>query len=311
MSNNSNPNYFRLGAFVLAAIGVLIAVILIFGSGQLFKKSFYVETYIKQSVTGLDTGAAVRFRGVKIGQVSMIGLSGDIYERDKPFDQRRQYVVVRMQIFGEKINQKQIEDFVNNNLRARVKSMGITGVNYVEFDFNPNSASDYDPLPFTWEPDYPVIPSLPNQADEIISGIQKFISTLNGANFDETQKKFDLLLGNLNVLMAGDGKGNQGLTKSVQDMNIILERIAKVTDKDELNILMRELVGTIVALRQTITSMQGDTHYTIENLKQTSEQLNELSRIASQSPSSLIWGEPPQKITLPSNGTQGQSGVSK
>ena len=36
MSNNSNPNYFRLGAFVLAAIGVLIAVILIFGGGKFF-----------------------------------------------------------------------------------------------------------------------------------------------------------------------------------------------------------------------------------------------------------------------------------
>ena len=63
MSNNSNPNYFRLGVFVLAAIGVLITVILIFGSGQFFKKSFTIETYLKQSVTGLDTGAAVRFRG--------------------------------------------------------------------------------------------------------------------------------------------------------------------------------------------------------------------------------------------------------
>lgn len=73
MSNNSNPNYFRLGLFVLAAIGVLIAVILIFGSGQLFKRSFTIETYIKQSVTGLDTGAAVRFRGVAIGQVTSMG----------------------------------------------------------------------------------------------------------------------------------------------------------------------------------------------------------------------------------------------
>jgi len=71
MSNNSNPNYFRLGLFVLAAIGVLVAVVLIFGSGQLFKKSFVIETYIKQSVTGLDTGASVRFRGVKIGQVTL------------------------------------------------------------------------------------------------------------------------------------------------------------------------------------------------------------------------------------------------
>ena len=303
MSNNSNPNYFRLGVFVLAAIGVLIAIVLIFGSGQLFKKSFMVETYIKQSVTGLDTGAAVRFRGVKVGQVTLIGLSGDIYESDVPFEKRLQYVVVRMQIFGDKLTEQQIEDFVKNNLRARVKSMGITGVNYVEFDFS-NGSSDYNPLPYNWQPADPVIPSLPNQADEIIMGLQKFVTALNNANIDQ-------LMVNLNTLMAGDGKDNQGLVRSVQAMNLILERIAKVTDKDELNILMRELIGTIVSLRQTVSSIQGDTAATVENLKQTTENLNEFSRIASQSPSSLIWGEPPPKIVLPMNGTQGQSGAQK
>ena len=303
MSNNSNPNYFRLGVFVLAAIGVLIAIILIFGSGKLFKKSFMVETYLKQSVTGLDTGAAVRFRGVKVGQVTLIGLSGDIYEKDRPFEKRRQYVVVRMQIFGDKLTEEQIEDFAKNNLRARVKSMGITGVNYVEFDFS-TGTSDYEPLPYDWQPAEPVIPSLPNQADEIIMGLQKFVATLNHANIDQ-------LLLNLNTLMAGDGKGNEGLVRSVQSMNVILERIAKVTDKDELNILMRELIGTIVSLRQTVTSIQGDTAATVENLKQTTENLNEFSRIASQSPSSLIWGEPPPRIVPPLNGTQGQPGAQK
>ncbi len=303
MSNNSNPNYFRLGVFVLAAIGVLIAVILIFGSGQLFQKSFTLETYIKQSVTGLDTGAAVRFRGVKIGQVTSIGLSGDIYEQEVPFEERRQYVVVRMQIFGDKVTERQITDFVKNNLRARVKSMGITGVNYIEFDFSPGAA-DHAALPFNWKPDHPVIPSMPNQADEIISGIQKLIGALNEMNIDGTQKKFDALLLNLNTMMAGDGKNNTGLIQSVNDINLVLGRIAKVTDKDELNIMMRELVGAIVALRQTITSIQGDTSVTIENLKQTSEQLNELTRIASQSPASLIWGEPPPRITPPMNGVQ-------
>ncbi|WP_197713980.1 MlaD family protein [Polynucleobacter necessarius] len=119
MSNNSNPNSFRLGVFILAGIGVLLAIILIFGSGQIFKKSFYVETYMKQSVNGLDAGAAVRFRGVKIGQVTLIGLSGDIYEKDLPFHDRREYVVVRMQIFGDKVNENQISEFVKNNLRAR------------------------------------------------------------------------------------------------------------------------------------------------------------------------------------------------
>ena len=310
MSNNSNPNYFRLGVFVMAAIGVLIAAILIFGSGQLFKKSFIIETYIKQSVTGLDTGAAVRFRGVKVGQVTLIGLSGDMYEKDVPFHDRLQYVVVRMQIFGETINEDLIKEFVQNSLRAQVKSQGITGVNYIEFNFATNGDA-YPPLPFKWQSDYPVIPSLPNQADQIIGGIQKLVEGINQINIEGTQQKFDSLLVSLNTLMAGDGKNNLGLINSVKDMNVILDRIAKVTDKDELNVLMRELVGTMVALRQTITSMQGDTQLTMENIKQTSEQLNEFSRIASQSPASLIWGEPPAKIILPMNGTQGQSGVQK
>jgi phospholipid/cholesterol/gamma-HCH transport system substrate-binding protein/paraquat-inducible protein B len=309
MSTNSNPNYFRLGVFVLAAIGVLIAVILIFGGGKIFQKSFMVETYIKQSVTGLDAGAAVRFRGVKIGQVTAIGLSGDMYEKDLPFHDRRQYVVVRMQIFGDKVNPEQISEFVKNNLRARVKSMGITGVNYVEFDFVSN-ANMTPPLVYEWKPEYPVIPSLPNQADEIISGIQKLITSLNEMHIDGTGKKLDTLLGNLNVLMAGDGKSNDGVIRTVKDLNVILERISKATDKDELNTLMRELVAATTSLRQTITSVQGDTALTMENIKQASENLNEFSRIASQSPSSLIWSDPPPKLTPPNNGAA-QSGVKK
>lgn len=303
MSNNSNPNYFRLGVFVLAAIGALIAIILIFGSGQIFKKSFTIETYIKQSVTGLDAGAAVRFRGVKIGQVTSINLSGDVYEREVPMPQRREYVVVRMQIFGDKVQLDHLETYLKDNLRARIKSMGITGVNYVELDFYP-SASQYSPLPYTWSPEYPVVPSMPNQADEIISGIQKLIGALNSLDVDGTQKKFDALLGNLNKLMAGDGKDSSGLISSVKDLNQILDRIGKATDKDQLNILMRELVATMVSLRQTVTSVQGDTTATLENIRQASEQLNEFTRIASQSPSTVIWGEPPARITPPMNGAQ-------
>ncbi len=303
MSNNTNPNYFRLGIFVLAAIGVLLAVILIFGSGKFFKKSFYVETYIKQSVTGLDTGAAVRFRGVKVGQVSLIGLSGDTYEKDIPLLKRHEYVIVRMQIFGAGVDSEDFNGLINNGMRARVKSMGITGVNYVELDFSPNS-SQYPPLPYSWKPEYPVVPSLPNQADEIIAGIQKMIGVLNNLDVDGTQKKFDDLLSNLNLLMAGNGKDNSGLVSSVKDLNILLARIAKVTDKGELEVLINQLVATMVSLRQTVSSVQGDTTATMENIRQATENLNEFSRIASQSPSTLIWGEPPPKITPPMNGVQ-------
>jgi phospholipid/cholesterol/gamma-HCH transport system substrate-binding protein/paraquat-inducible protein B len=215
-----------------------------------------------------------------------------------------------MKIFGEELTREQLNHFVKENLRARVKSMGITGVNYIEFDFVKN-ASEYPPLPFAWDPLYPVMPSMPNETDEIISGIQKFIASANEMNIERTQKKIDDVLMNLNMMMVGDGKGNEGFVRSVKDLNLLLSRIAKVTDKDELNILMRELVGAVTSLRQTITSIQGDTGATLENLKQTSENLNELSRIASQSPASLIWAEPPPKIVLPMNGTQSPAGAQK
>jgi phospholipid/cholesterol/gamma-HCH transport system substrate-binding protein/paraquat-inducible protein B len=50
-----------------------------------------------------------------------------------------------------------------------------------------------------------------------------------------------------------------------------------------------------------LSSVQGDTATTMENIKHASEQLNDLTRIASQSPSTLIWGEPPARIQLPAN----------
>jgi ABC-type transporter Mla subunit MlaD len=307
--SNSNPNYFRLGLFVMAAIAVLIALILVFGSGQIFQKTFEVETYIKQSVTGLDNGASVRFRGVKVGQVISVGLTGEVYEKNVPLRERKAYVIVRMLLNGDP---KQYfggaDDNVAANLRARVKTMGITGVNYIELDFESLNAG-YPILTYTWKPEYPVIPSLPSPADEIFSGLQKVVTNLSTLNLVETQKKFDTLVSNLNTVLAGSGQGNQGIAQSVRELNTLLAKMNGVTSNAELELLTQELVASSVVLRQMLSSIQGDTASAIENLKQASEQLNDLTRIASRSPSSLIWSEPPARIQLPVNA--GTTGVQK
>lgn len=307
--SNSNPNYFRLGLFVLAAIGTLIALILIFGSGQIFQKTFEVETYIKQSVTGLDNGASVRFRGVKVGQVISVGLTGEIYEKDVPLAQRKEYVIVRMLINGDpKQFIGEMSNFVAANLRAKVKTMGITGVNYIELDFEGRNP-DHPDLAYNWKPEYPVIPSLPSPAEEIFSGLQKVVTNLSALNLAETQQKFDSLVSNLNTVLAGSGQGNQGIAQSVRELNTLLARMNGVTSNAELELLTQELVASSVVLRQMLSSIQGDTASTIENLKQASEQLNDLTRIASRSPASLIWSEPPARIQLPVNA--GATGVQK
>lgn len=301
--NQSNPNYFRLGLFVFAGFAAILTLILVFGTGQLFKKTTMAETYIEQSITGLDVGAPVRFRGVKVGQVTFIGLSGALYESNEPFPERKEYVVVRMLIDGDEEKLLGPTKQLPKDLRARVKSQGITGVNYVELDFV-RDMNNYKSLPYNWKPEYLVIDSLPSQTDIFFSGIRKVLDNLGEMNLAETQKKFDVLLTNLNTIIGGDGKDNAGIAKSVERLNILLGRIDEVANKAELELLMREVIATTVILRQTLSSMQGDTITSIDNLKQITDQLNDFAKVASRYPSSIVWGEPPPRITLPQTGVQ-------
>jgi len=301
--SQTNPNYFRLGIFIFTGIALIVSLILIFGTGQIFKKTMMTETYIEQSIIGLDIGAPVRFRGVKLGQVTSIRLSGNLYENDKPLAERREYVVVRMKI---DINQAEILGSTGklpSDLRARIKSQGITGVNYIELDYV-RDMPGYRTLSYDWEPEYIVIGSLPSQTDIFFSGIQKVLDNLGDMNLAGTQKKFDELLVNLNTIIGGDGKGNSGIATSVERLNILLGRIDEVANKAELELLMREVIATTVILRQTLSSVQGDTLSSVENLKQITDQLNDLARVASRYPSSVVWGDPPPKIILPVVGAQ-------
>ncbi len=301
--SQSNPNYFRLGLFVFAGFAAILALILVFGTGQLFKKTMMAETYIEQSVTGLDVGAPVRFRGVKLGQVTSISLSGTMYESNKPLADRKEYVVIRMRLDGDQNEILGPDGKLPPDLRARVKSQGITGVNYVELDYVRDMAN-YKTLPYDWKPEFIVIDALPSQTDIFFSGIRKVLDNLGEMNLAATQKKFDELLVNLNTIIGGDGKSNAGIAKSVERLNVLLGRIDEVANKAELELLMREVIATTITLRQLLSSVQGDTISSVENLKQITDQLNDLAKVASRYPSSMVWGEPPPRVVLPEVGVQ-------
>ena len=287
--SQSNPNYFRLGLFVFAGFAAILALILVFGTGQLFKKTMMAETYIEQSVTGLDVGAPVRFRGVKLGQVTSISLSGTMYESNKPLADRKEYVVIRMRLDGDQNEILGPTGKLPPDLRARVKSQGITGVNYVELDYVRDMAN-YKTLPYDWKPEFIVIDALPSQTDIFFSGIRKVLDNLGEMNLAATQKKFDELLVNLNTIIGGDGKSNAGIAKSVERLNVLLGRIDEVANKAELELLMREVIATTITLRQLLSSVQGDTISSVETLKQITDQLNDLAKVASRYPSSMVWG---------------------
>ena len=64
-----------IGMFMVSAVALLVAAVLILGSGKFFKDRPKYVLFFEGSVQGLSVGSPVVFRGVRIGEVTDISLS--------------------------------------------------------------------------------------------------------------------------------------------------------------------------------------------------------------------------------------------
>ncbi len=69
-----------IGAFVVGAIGLAAAAVLLFGSGALFQERYENILFFDGSVAGLNPGAPVLLGGVKIGVVKDISLEFNLHD---------------------------------------------------------------------------------------------------------------------------------------------------------------------------------------------------------------------------------------
>jgi len=72
MSKKANPAV--IGTFVLGAALLVGVAILALGSGKLFEETEAYVMYFEGDLTGLDVGAAVQYRGIRIGSVTEMRL---------------------------------------------------------------------------------------------------------------------------------------------------------------------------------------------------------------------------------------------
>ncbi len=64
-----------VGAFVLSGLALFVIAIMLFAGTHLFQPEITAVTYFQGSVAGLEVGAPVTFRGVRVGSVTRIGVS--------------------------------------------------------------------------------------------------------------------------------------------------------------------------------------------------------------------------------------------
>lgn len=169
MSRRANPKI--VGGFVLAAIGLLVAAALIFGSFTFFEVTRKAVLFFEGSVDGLTQGSAVLFRGVPLGKVIDVGIRYD--PRNRSFEipvviEIRPSVIARWSPAAEKNPEETLKSLIDEGLRARLESASlVTGQQVVQLNFFPGTPIKLEQTDLP----YQQIPTVPSPTQQIMSSV--------------------------------------------------------------------------------------------------------------------------------------------
>ena len=296
MSTQRSVSPTLIGGFVLGALLLGLATVFLLSDGGFTRNATKFILYFESNIKGLQVGAPVNFRGVKIGQVESMSIEYD--------SQTRQFTIpVIISIESRKVGfdgkQKQshglfdIEQLIREGLRARLNLQSlVTGKLEVELDFEPDS-----PVRLIGGSDeYPEIPTVQSNLDKIADAIEDL-------PLKRITRRVSDILDSIDKALA-DGK----LEKTVKSFILVAERLDSMTKQldaataglldgsqgtlDETRALLRELNTTAKETRQLIqhtgkkldsafdnwnsTLASGET--TFDQVKQTAGSANELLR---------------------------------
>ena len=75
---------FSVGLMVVVGLSLLVGFVLFLTQNRTSTSDIMFETYIRESVQGLEVGSPVRYRGVAVGRVTEIALAAAEYRRPWP-----------------------------------------------------------------------------------------------------------------------------------------------------------------------------------------------------------------------------------
>ena len=140
-------NRMMIGGFVVLAVIIMAASLVVFGSGKFFKKTNKYILYFDESVKGLSVGAPVLFQGVQVGSVTSITLQADFVTMKTQIPIIIEIEPDRWKVrTGERSYRKVAEKLIEMGLRAQlIMQSFITGQLMIQLDFYPKSKVCYAP----------------------------------------------------------------------------------------------------------------------------------------------------------------------
>ncbi len=259
-----------IGAFVLGAVALIVAAVLLIGSGRLFLHSRDFVLYFEGSVNGLRVGAPVKFKGVEIGSVQkiLLQLAPDLSVPRIP-------VIIR--IDAEKITKLGGSDtaltdpqvakaLIDQGLRGQLQMESIvTGLLYVGLDFFPDTPAHFVQTAQNGSPyqEIPTTPSIFEQAQDVTARI---ITRLGEIDFQGMLTSLEQTSKGINSLIS-----SPELRGSLQELQRTMPRV------EEAVVTIREMAKNV---DQSLTGLSGDLKQTSSDTRAALKQANETMKEA-------------------------------
>ncbi len=272
MSRRANATL--IGLFIVGAIILAIGAAFLFGSGVLRDKYRFVM-FFDSSVRGLDIGAPVNFRGVKIGNVTDVHLMVDPDTLRIVIPVYADLEVERISLMsGEKMTKLRIQrvgDMIDQGLRAQLQLESLlTGQLAIQLDMHPDTPAKLVGV----INEYREIPTIPTPMQEISRKLEDFPVEKVLNDVASAIEGIEKLANDPNLL-----KAIQSIDQTFNQYTILAERLDQHTGKisGDLNLTLTDLRATLKSTRGLIESGDGlisDSSDLVKELRDSAERLS-------------------------------------
>ena len=270
-------SYFKIGIFVISAVVIGIIGVVVLGVGTIFQKKSIVETYIDESVQGLDVGSPVKFRGVPVGRVEQISLTSAEYAT------RREYVLVRVSISSNILpfpvndpRSPQLKQALDRGFRIRIAPQGLTGVAYLEADYLEPERNP--PLEIDWQPEYPYIPSTRSRITQLSEAVERILRNFSDIDIAQLSQTIDKSIVAITKLAENANLDQIGAQANalLSELRATNRQINTLVSNPELKTAVADVSASAGRARQIIERAEKPINQMLTDLPQATEGLNRL-----------------------------------
>ncbi len=220
-----NANATLVGVFVAGGVALFIVAMVLLGAGSFSGAKPKAIAYFEDSVSGLDIGAPVKFRGVSVGKVAQVllrtpGQPGSDYAVPVVMEFNPN-LLIRRGLESTLVDDSGLSLSIDKGLRAKLQQQSvITGVLYVELDYFPDTPVKLHDN----NGELPEIPTLPSNLGALTKAVSQTLDQLSKVDFLSITNKIDSILGRLD-----DGVSRIEFKRINGNLVAASENIAKVT----------------------------------------------------------------------------------